>query len=265
MNTHKLTELKELCKGANLPTTGPKAELVKRLLEAGVQVEESHRLEHALSEELMTQTDEPQPGSNAQAVVPASRELELLRRERDLAVREAELLRRELELVRMSPRPETDVSVRTGIKKWQELKDLIGEFSGNNLDFDRWEKQVKKLLASYDLDDHKAKALVCSRLTGKALKWFHSRTDCVDLSYSDLLRELKKMYGQRPDLLTLRREFEARTWNAGETFADYLHDKVTLANRVPVSDAEIISYIVEGIPSPELRRGRWGGTEYHLF
>jgi len=61
------------------------------------------------------------------------------------------------------------------------------------------------------------------------------------------------MYGQRPDQLILRHEFEARVWNAGETFADYLHDKVTLANRVPISDTEIISYIIEGVPSQELR------------
>lgn len=42
-------------------------------------------------------------------------------------------------------------------------------------------------------------------------------------------------------------------WKADETFADYVHDKVTLANRVPVSDLEAISYIIEGIPSQELR------------
>ncbi|KMQ87017.1 hypothetical protein RF55_13822 [Lasius niger] len=61
------------------------------------------------------------------------------------------------------------------------------------------------------------------------------------------------MYGRRPDQLMLRRELEARVWNAGKTFADYLHDKVTLGNRVPVSDTEIISYVIEGIPSQELR------------
>lgn len=61
------------------------------------------------------------------------------------------------------------------------------------------------------------------------------------------------MYGLRPDPLLSRREFEARSWSPGETFADYLHDKVILANRVPISDAEIISYFIEGIPSQDLR------------
>lgn len=112
---------------------------------------------------------------SAENVVPMTREIELLRRERDLAAREAELLRRELELLRMSPRQEEYVPDRVGVRKWQDLKDLIGEFSGSELDYDRWEKQAKTLLASYDLDNHKAKALICSRLSGKTLKWYHSR------------------------------------------------------------------------------------------
>jgi len=61
------------------------------------------------------------------------------------------------------------------------------------------------------------------------------------------------MYGFRPDQLALQREMKARVWRTNETFADYLYDKVTLANRIPVEDAEIISYIIEGIPSQELR------------
>lgn len=54
---------------------------------------------------------------------------------------------------------------------------------------------MEKLLRTYELEEHKAKALVCSRLTGRALKWYHSRVDCVDLSHDELLRELRKMYG----------------------------------------------------------------------
>ncbi|EZA62932.1 hypothetical protein X777_15524 [Ooceraea biroi] len=250
MSTLKAAELKKKLKDRNLPTTGTKAELVKRLLEAGVQPEELCIGKHVSDEEL--QSDEPQPGTSAQEIAPTLQEVELLRRERDLAAREAALLRREIELLRMSPQPEGNLT-RPSVKKWQELKDLVGEFSGSNADFERWDKQVKKLLSTYNLDDHRAKALVCSRLAGKALKWYHSRIDCVDLTCEALLQELKKMYGQRPDRLLLRREFEARVWTTSETFADYLHDKVTLANRVPISDLEIISYIVEGIPNPGLR------------
>ena len=248
MTTLTVIDLKDLLRKKNLPTTGSKTDLVKRLLEAGVLPEELRRTDCTPDE---IDSDELPEGARAQTVIPTLREVELLRKERDLTARETELLRRELELLRMAPRPDKDAFFQANIKKWQELKDLVGEFDGNNLDFERWEKQIKQLLSSYDLDDHKAKALVCSRLSGKALKWYHSRADCVELNSNSLLQELKKMYGQRPDQLSLRREFEARVWNAGETFTDYLHDKVTLANRVPISDTEIISYIIEGIPSQE--------------
>lgn len=62
------------------------------------------------------------------------------------------------------------------------------------------------------------------------------------------------MYGRRPDPLALRRELEARTWNADETFTEYLHDKITLANRIPIAENEMIPYAIAGIPSQELRR-----------
>jgi len=110
----------------------------------------------------------------------------------------------------MTPGTEENIHARAGTRKWQDLKELIGVFDGNSYDYGRWEKQARKLLSTYDLDDFKAKALICSRLTDKALKWYHSRIDCVELSCNDLLNELSKMYGFRPDQLALRREMEAR-------------------------------------------------------
>lgn len=262
MSTLTVADLKDKLKGLNLPMTGAKAELVKRLLDAGVSSEELRVTEPAPNGTHEPQDDEARPGTTAESVTPtasaenavlSAREIELLRKERDLAERENELLRRELELARMTPPRGGSALSRAEVRKWQDLKDLIGEFSGNDLDYDCWEKQAKTLLASYDLDDHKAKALVCSKLSSKALKWYHSRIDCIELSSDDLFRELRRMYGQQADPLMLRRKLEARTWNAGESFADYLHDKMTLANKVPVAGSEAISYIIEGIPSQELR------------
>ncbi|XP_011874435.1 PREDICTED: uncharacterized protein LOC105565665, partial [Vollenhovia emeryi] len=246
MTTLTVADLKEKLKERGLPTTGPKSELLRRLREAGADAEEL-----GLTDEVLD--DESQREVGAQSVVMAVQENDLLRRERDLAAREVELLRRELELLRTTQQPGGNVPVRASVRKWQDLKDLIGECDGGNLDFDRWEKQVEKLLSSYDLSEHQAKALICSKLSGKALRWFHSRIDCVELSCEDLLQGLKQMYGQRVDPLKLRRKLQARMWNAGESFADYLHDKVILANRIPVAEAELISYVIEGIPSQELR------------
>ncbi|XP_076660976.1 uncharacterized protein LOC143364587 [Halictus rubicundus] len=248
-----VSELKEKLKTKNLQSTGTIAELLKRLLNAGVTAE-------VLA---MTEVDtEPLPGStNETQNQPDTRgldeitirELDVLRRERDVIAWENELLRRELALLRETPSSETIPSGWTRVKKWQELKHIVGEFSGSSNDFDRWEKQVRGLLSTYELDYHQAKALVCSRLTGRALKWYHSRIDCVDLTAHELLRELKRLYGQRPDPLCLRRELEARKWGVEESFTDYVHDKTILANRVPVSETELLSYVVDGIPNRELQ------------
>lgn len=71
------------------------------------------------------------------------------------------------------------------------------------------------------------------------------------MTYDDLLRGFKKMHGQQTDPLTLRRELETRKWTVEETFTEYLHDKVMLFN-LRVSISEIISYIIDGIPSEKI-------------
>lgn len=212
MSVLTVVELKEKLRERSLSTTGTKIELLKRLLDAGVSHEELRTLE-SLSETCEEQLDESRSEAFVQTqTMPSLREFKLLRRERDLAARKAELLRRELDLLRTTPH--LDVAVlppRAGMKKWKELENLIGEFTGDPLNLDQWEKQVRKLLTSYELNDHQVKALVCNRLEGKVLKWFHSRVDSVELSCENLLQELRKMYGQQANPLMLRRKLEART------------------------------------------------------
>jgi len=61
------------------------------------------------------------------------------------------------------------------------------------------------------------------------------------------------MFDHRSSNLTLRKEFERRTWQTGETFRAYFHDKIIMANRISVDADEIIDYVVDGIPDPRLR------------
>jgi len=51
----------------------------------------------------------------------------------------------------------------------------------------------------------------------------------------------------------LRKEFERRTWQTGETFQAYFHDKIIMANRISVDADEIIDYVIDGIPDLRLR------------
>jgi len=61
------------------------------------------------------------------------------------------------------------------------------------------------------------------------------------------------MYDRRERRLTLRKEFENKMWQQGETFAEYFHKKLILANKVPIEEDEIIDYLVDGIPIKSIK------------
>ena len=67
------------------------------------------------------------------------------------------------------------------------------------------------------------------------------------LTVTELMNEMKAIFDHGPKKLPLRHEFEKRKWNPNEPFSDYHHDKIILANNVPIADEETINYIVEGI------------------
>lgn len=55
------------------------------------------------------------------------------------------------------------------------------------------------------------------------------------------------MFHVRPSKIVLRKQFEDRTWSKGEPFSEYIHDKVILANRVPIYETERLDYFIDGI------------------
>lgn len=203
-----------------------------------------------------------------------TRRCELLRREKELAERELEVARRELEIMRMSQHGElphahrtttagrnsqtTDTSSASTSVSQRKINvtavaDLLHDFNGCAEDFEKWERQVRFLRTAYQLDDNLTKILIGTRLKGRALDWFHSKSEYIMMTSDELLDELRGMFFQRPNKITLRRRFEARVWKRGETFHDYVHEKVIMANRISVDDDEILGYIIEGIPDMRLR------------
>ena len=58
------------------------------------------------------------------------------------------------------------------------------------------------------------------------------------------------MFGLKTNKLINRRKFQERVWKYGESFRDYTYDKVILGNFVPVSEDEILDYVIAGIPDP---------------
>lgn len=135
----------------------------------------------------------------------------------------------------------------------RNIKDLLCDFNGTDNEFWKWKQQVELLRNSYSLEDSATRVLISSKLKGKALDWFHSRLEHVVISVSELWEKMRQMFDHRPSKLSLRREFERRVWQAGESFNEYYHSKVILANRVPIDHSELVDYITDGIPDPRLR------------
>ena len=185
-------------------------------------------------------------------------ELQLMRRERELLQREIELLRREQAMVRRGSSPplsnaeNTTSNARTNISI-RAIGDLLSDFDGTVNTFWKWEQQIELLRVSYKLDENASRVLVSSKLKGRAANWFHSKAENLTLSIEDLLKEMRSMFDHRPSKVALRKEFEARTWKQAESFTSYYHDKVILANRVPISKDELIDYLIDGVSDTQLQ------------
>ena len=133
------------------------------------------------------------------------------------------------------------------------LADLLSPFSGNAEKNETWERQVMFLKQTYNLEDEILRILIGTRLKGRAMEWFYSKPIYIAMPSDDLLVELRKMFHHRPDKITMGRRFEERVWTKTETFHDYVHEKMILANHLGMDDDEVLSYIIDGIPDVQLR------------
>lgn len=187
------------------------------------------------------------------------REIEFYRREKELAERELALAPREIAFLRNMNMPAaeagrerrgggaaTKININT-------IAELLEDFSGDGETYGNWEKRVGLLRLTYDLDDNMMKILIGSRLKGRASAWFHSKAEHVEMTLDELLASLKAMFAHRSNKVAGRKLFENRIWKKGEAFGDYLHDKIIMANRIPIDDSEMVDYIIEGIPDLTLR------------
>jgi len=134
------------------------------------------------------------------------------------------------------------------------LKEMLPSYDGKKGSFQRWREQLLMVKQMYQLDKGMTKLLLRAKLTGEAEEWFHSVSTHLSLTVDELLRRMDVMYGRRENRLTLRKEFEDRTWQHGETFAEYCHKKIILANKVPIDEEEIIDYVIDGIPVKSIRQ-----------
>ncbi|XP_036342453.1 uncharacterized protein LOC118751744 [Rhagoletis pomonella] len=143
-------------------------------------------------------------------------ELELLKRECELQKRENEMLKKEKDQLRNGGDQDKNISNK---QKLADVKELISEFSGSGECFKLWQTQLQNIQSAYNLDDNNMRALIAK----KASK------------------------------LMLKRKLEARRWLISESFEEYFHAKLILANKILIGEDELVEYLVEGIPDHGLR------------
>ncbi|XP_043263516.1 uncharacterized protein LOC122403828 [Colletes gigas] len=244
-----IPELRKCLKRLDLPTSGSRNDLLSRLNAADPEGT------------WMTSADESdnecqEAGASGMAVQQSGpsndheRELEFVRRERDLLQREMELMRRENEILRSSPRSVQSYGSNVNMRV---VGDMLRDFDGSTNTLSVWEKSLRLLRDTYELDEKSVKILIATKLKGKALEWLHSKPEHIEMSVEVLLASMKKMFDHRQSRLALRRKFEGRAWGIYENFSEYHHDKMILANQVGIDEEELIEYIIEGIPDDGLR------------
>lgn len=242
-NDLTVVELKEKLKELSLSYAGNKNELIVRL-------------------------NESDPSGTWKEVVSATERAEevagAMSRGEDVSAMQEELdsLRREVERLRMQVRPPVcvaDTRIEANPRSAQPrinmsaIVELLATFDGTTGNYETWEKQLRLLKRTYGLDDEHTKILAGMRLKGRALEWLHSRPELIEVSVEALLCELKTMFDHRPSKILLRKKFEERVWKKGETFGEYVHQKIILGNLMPVDEEEVVEYIIDDIPDRILR------------
>lgn len=272
---YSLAQLKETLRQLGLSQKGNKSDLLKRLFEHDptgswkrtVREIASEKTQQADEESAVHFADEgrtrDEETANAgqevrdNAETFQEMEIEMLRRERDLMRRELELVRREANFEvnsRSTSFPTTtasqNIAMRTQVKA---LSELLSEFTGKEDAFWNWKRQLQSIRTTYQLDDGTTRILVGLRLKQRALQWFQSRPEHLEITVDELLERMQSIFDYRPAKIDLRKQFEKRLWRYDENFSNYFYDKIILANKIPVEEEELTDYIIDGIPDEMMR------------
>lgn len=256
-NKYTLVQLKEWLNSLGLPTSGTKGTLASRI--NAVPVEERGvcpALEQNAGED--TEDDEEEETTDREMEL-IKKELELIKRERDLLAKENDLLKKtaDLERTRNSTAAElSNLSVlqqsRVDTVSFGVLREFLPEFDGSS-NLDIWAVQLKSVGDAYGVDDNMLRALLISKLRGKALAWLQSTASYATETTDSLLAQMEQLFGKKEGKLLLRRNFEGRKWQYGESFTEYYNEKIILANQIKLDEDELIDCLIDGIPDIQLR------------
>nr|XP_012232667.1 PREDICTED: uncharacterized protein LOC105678149 [Linepithema humile] len=256
IETLTAAEIRNILKTKGLSIGGTKAEFVARLKVADPEGEWTSAIN--VDESNQSQNDVEDTGAASQShqrerqlmaeLRRAQQEIETLRRMRSSECDGATTsqVEQRADERAASPTITTKVNMTT-------IADLLSYFDGDSERYETWENQVVFLKTAYRMESNMVKLLIGMRLRGKALEWFHSSPAYIQMTADELLAELRDMFYLPPNRIMLRRRFEGRTWQKNETFRDYVHQKIILANRISINEEDVVGYVIEGIPDAHLR------------
>lgn len=140
-----------------------------------------------------------------------------------------------------------DAVTRQNKKYPTEVAATIPEFSGSaHEDINMWIKRADTVKQLYDFCEETTTLIIVNKLKGRAKLWYDSKPEYAALDFVTMKEELSKMFRSREDKLTNMRRFEARKWSKSEKFGVYFQDKVTLGNKLNLSEEDLIIYLNEG-------------------
>jgi len=110
------------------------------------------------------------------------------------------------------PTPTASLNERHGMDghiNIRAISDLLSEFDGVEYLYQSWVRELRLLRATYHLSDNDMKIVIIRRLKGRALKWFHSKPEHLEIEVDELLEQIKLTFDHRPNRVTAKKLFES--------------------------------------------------------
>lgn len=138
--------------------------------------------------------------------------------------------------------------------KLDELSTFMPFFSGSpSEDVNFFINTVEQTRKTFNVEDEVMKLLVFKHLQNNAKVWLSSQEDLFTKSYLEVLNLIKTTFTFEISTFELRRKLELRKWTPEETFLDFFVAKRNLAMPLRINEAELIDYVIEGIPDRHLK------------
>jgi hypothetical protein len=139
--------------------------------------------------------------------------------------------------------------------KPEEISMMLPTFAGEpNEDVNHFVAILENSRCALLVNDFVMKLVVIRNLRGKAKAWLHSHPDFMAKNYGEIIRSLKEMFDIPVNKFDLRRHLEKYTWcGRRESFAEYCQSKRILAQKLELSEKELVEYIIEGIEDNVLK------------